>query len=414
MSRPTLSPARRCAYDALIEWEDTSRYAVDILDEFAHRRHLSPSDRGLAQDLLYGVIRHLYLLDGLIEVLRKGSIKPHTRQLLRLGLYQLFCTQIAEHAAVHETVELARPHERSLVNAILRTAQRQSTELQAEIATWSAEDRLSHPEFLIQRWTEQYGAEAAEALCVWNNEPAPVYARLNALARDTEALDRVRSQIEPSSLGAEFPDFFRMTGSVESDWIRQGLIYVQDPSTTLACRLLDPQAGETVLDACAAPGGKTSLLAAMMQNQNQLFATDSSESRLEKMRQNLQCLGIEKIHTRCIDWTQADAACDLPLFDAILLDAPCSNTGVMRRRIDVRWRLMERDFDFIARQQLVLLQSVATVLKPGGRIIYSTCSIDHTENEDVIASSGYSVEKTVTSLPWRDGYDGAFVAILRP
>lgn len=408
------SPARRCALDALTAWEDTSRYAADLLDDFARRQRLSPPDRGLAQDLLYGVIRNLYLLDELIERFRRGSIKPQTQNLLRLGLYQLFRSGIAEHAAVNETVSLARPHERALVNAILRSAQRQKEPLLAEIETWPLEDRCSHPDFLIQRWSAQFGAETTAELCRWNNEPPFVYARLNPLARDGEAFDRVRSETQPSSLGEECPGFFRIEGSPNSDWIREGLIYIQDPSTSLACRLLAPQPGETVLDACAAPGGKAALLAALMENRGTLVATDSSEGRLVQMRENLERLAVANADVRRLDWTDPAAAQDLPAFDAILLDAPCSNTGVMRRRVDVRWRLQDRDFERHARQQLALLRSVAKALKPGGRLVYSTCSLDRAENEEVVAASGFAVEATLSSLPWRDGHDGAFAALLRP
>ncbi len=408
------SPARRCALDALTAWEDTSRYAADLLDDFARRQRLSPPDRGLAQDLLYGVIRNLYLLDELIERFRRGSVKPQTQNLLRLGLYQLFRSGIAEHAAVNETVSLARPHERSLVNAILRNAQRQKGELLAEIETWPLEDRSSHPDFLIQRWSAQFGPDATAGLCRWNNEPPLVYARLNPLARDREAFDRVRSEAQPASLGGDWPGFFRVEGAPNPDWIRDGLIYIQDPSTSLACRLLAPQPGETVLDACAAPGGKTALLAALMENRGHLLASDSSEARLVQMRENLERLAVANAEIRRLDWTDPAAAKTLPAFDAILLDAPCSNTGVMRRRVDVRWRLQDRDFERHARQQLALLRSVAKALKPGGRLVYSTCSLDRAENEDVVSASGFAVEATLSCLPWRDGHDGAFAALLRP
>ena len=141
--------ARRCALEALTTWEDTSRFAADILDELARTMCLNPPDRGLAQELLYGTIRNLYLLDELIDRFCRGSIKPLTQNLLRIGLYQLFKTDIAEHAAVYETVKLARKHERSLVNAILRSAQRSKADLLKEMETWSLVSRYSHPAFLL-------------------------------------------------------------------------------------------------------------------------------------------------------------------------------------------------------------------------------------------------------------------------
>jgi len=406
--------ARRCALEALSTWEDTSRFASDILDDLSRSLRLSPPDRALAQEILYGTIRNLYLLDELISRFRRGSLNPLTQNLLRIGLYQLFKTEIAEHAAVNETVELARKHERSLINAILRNAQRKKPELLEEIETWPLEDRYSHPDFLVKRWIKQYDEPSVESFCRWNNEPPVVFARINSLARDREALDRVRSESQPSMVGDSFPDFFQVTGAPNPDWLREGLIYIQDPSTSLACRLLDPKPGEEILDACAAPGGKTALLAALMNNQGRIIATDNSPPRLDQLRENLQRLAVANAEVKQADWSAPETTENFPKFDAILLDVPCSNTGVMRRRVDVRWRIQERDLARQASNQATLLKSAISLLKPGGRIVYSTCSIDRAENEAVVEQSGLTVEKIVTSLPWRDGYDGAFAALLRP
>lgn len=406
--------ARRCALEALSTWEDTSRFASDILDDLSRSLRLSPPDRALAQEILYGTIRNLYLLDELISRFRRGSLNPLTQNLLRIGLYQLFKTEIAEHAAVNETVELARKHERSLINAILRNAQRKKPELLQEIETWPLEDRYSHPDFLVKRWIKQYDETSVESFCRWNNEPPVVFARINSLARDREALDRVRSGSQPSMVGDSFPDFFQVTGAPNTDWLREGLIYVQDPSTSLACRLLDPKPGEEILDACAAPGGKTALLAALMNNEGRITATDNSPPRLDQLRENLQRLAVTNAEVKQADWSAPETPANFPTFDAILLDVPCSNTGVMRRRVDVRWRIQERDLARQATNQSALLRAAVKLLKPGGRIVYSTCSIDRAENEAVIELSGLTVEKIVTSLPWRDGYDGAFAALLRP
>ncbi|MDF1738088.1 MAG: 16S rRNA (cytosine(967)-C(5))-methyltransferase RsmB [Verrucomicrobiales bacterium] len=406
--------ARRCALEALTQWEETSRYASDILTDLGGRFRLTPQDRALAQEILFGTIRNLYLLDTIIDRFRKGSLQSGTQDLLRIGLYQLFLTEIAEHAAVNETVNLSKKHEKGLVNAILRNAQRQKDEIIADIKTWPLEDQFSQPEFLIERWTEQYGAEAALSLCQWNNEAPKVYGRINALAPDKEALNRVRSETEPSLLGDDYPDFFVIEGPPNTDWLDEGLIYIQDPSTSQACSLLAPQPGEAILDACAAPGGKTALLAAMRGNEGRIVATDNVELRLEQMQENFKRLHLSNVEVALADWAfDAEEPFGGEKFDAILLDAPCSNTGVMRRRIDVRWRVQPRDFATSAKLQSTLIRNTARALKPGGRLIYSTCSIDRVENEEVIEASGMTIEKVVTSLPWRDGHDGAFAATLR-
>ncbi len=406
--------SRRVALEALTEWENTSAYAEDILADLASHYKITGPDRALAVEILYGTIRNLFLIDEIIDELRRGKIKSETQNLLRIGLFQIFLSGIADHAAVNETVNLARKHERGLVNAILRNALRQREQFEAAIPTWPLEDRFSHPGFLIERWEKQYGKEAAEALCAWNNQPPSNYARINTLATDKEALNRVRSETEPSLVGPDYPDFFSFDGAPDHDWLEAGLVYVQDPSTSRACRLLDPQPGERILDACGAPGGKAAYLAALSGNPELITVADSSGKRLDRTRGNLDRLGAGSASLLQIDWTNDELnSSAMEPFDAILLDVPCSNSGVIRRRVDVRWRLQEGDFERQAGLQQELLASTARFLKPGGRIIYSTCSIDEVENEHVIKRSGLQIEQTVSNLPWRDRYDGAFAALLR-
>lgn len=407
--------SRRVALESLIEWENTSAYAEDILSDLAGHYRLEGSDRGLAVEILYGTIRNLFLLDEIIDQLRRGKVKSETRNLLRIGLFQIFLSGIADHAAVNETVGLARKHERGLVNAILRNALRQREDFEAAIKEWPLADRFSHPEFLIERWNEQFGEEATAALCEWNNTPPKNYGRINSLAPDEEALNRVRSETQPCLVGPEFPDFFQFEGAPRREWIEEGLLYVQDPSTSLACRMLDPQPGERILDACGAPGGKAAYLAALCGSPSSITVADSSAARLERTRENLTRLHAGEAHLVHVDWTKDEEIPeDLGPFDAILLDVPCSNSGVMRRRVDVRWRLQTGDFERQADLQSSLLENVAKFLKPDGRLVYSTCSIDREENESVAEGSHLQVVSTASSLPWRDGHDGAFSALLRP
>ncbi len=406
--------ARSCALEALETWEDTSKYAEEILSDLATRYQLSSSNRGLAVEILYGTIRNLFLVDEIIDRLRRGRIKSETQNLLRIGLYQLFCTGIAEHAAVNETVNLARKHERGLVNAILRNAQRQKESLIADFQSWPLEDQYSQPSFLIERWEKEYGQENALAFCQWNNEVPKTYARINRLHPDGAAVNRVESETQASQVSPDFPDFFHFEGAPRQDWLEEGLIYVQDPSTSLACRLLDPKPGERVLDACAAPGGKSSFLSMQMRGEGSILATDNSKHRLERTEGNLSRLHASNVETQLVDWNNVgEIDGDLGLFDAILLDVPCSNSGVIRRRVDVRWRIQPGDFERQAELQSSLLENVAKLLKQDGRLVYSTCSIDSVENEEVVKGSGMSCEKVEKSLPWRDGYDGAFSALLK-
>tara|TARA_B100001093_G_scaffold14139_3_gene13062 strand:- start:2236 stop:3462 length:1227 start_codon:yes stop_codon:yes gene_type:complete len=406
--------ARKCALKALYTWEDTSIYADEILSDLAKNAQLSSADRGLAQEIFYGTIRNLFLVDEIIEQLRHGRIKPATQNVLRIGLYQIFCSGIANHAAVNETVNLARPHEKGLVNAILRNALRREEKIKDDIATWPLEEQFSHSGFLIERWEKQFGEKATRSLLKWNNTPPSVFARINSLAANKEALEKVKLETESYLLGKEYPDFFQLNGPPNTEWLNEGLIYIQDPSTSHSCLLLDPKPGEAILDACAAPGGKTGFIAQMMQNEGEILATDSSSQRLQQTRENLERLGASQVDIREADWTRDSSFPKDRKFDAILLDVPCTNSGVIRRRVDVRWRLQPDDFSRQAKLQGELLARVSEHLKPDGRIVYSTCSIDHEENEAVIESSGLQVEEVKRCLPWEDSYDGAFAALLRP
>jgi len=410
-----MCPARLVALLALEEWESGSRYAEAILDDRADRLRLSSPDRALARDVFFATIRNLSLLDTLIDRLRRGRLKTKTRNLLRIGMAQLFGSGIAPHAAVNETVELAKPHEKALANAILRAALRSRDDWLAEISQWPPAERFSHPAFLVDRWSAQHGEEAASALCAWNNTPPVNYGRIHDDGTRHETVERLRREVHEDLAGEAYPGFFRIHGAPDPGWLAEGLLYIQDPSTSLSCRLLDPRPGETVLDACAAPGGKTALLWEIMRGEGRLFATDKSERRLARVAENLARLRISGVTTAAVDWLSGPPPDgSLPLFDAILLDVPCSNTGVMRRRADVRWRLQPGDFARHAREQSALVAACRPYLKPGGRLVYSTCSIDREENERVVEETGIPVEKAVASRPWEDGFDGAYAALLRP
>jgi 16S rRNA (cytosine967-C5)-methyltransferase len=212
----------------------------------------------------------------------------------------------------------------------------------------------------------------------------------------------------------EHPHMLRV-GHLPAAWLEEGLCYVQDPSTLLACELLDPQPGETVLDACAAPGGKTTYLAELMRNEGRLVACDLYESRVERLRENLQRLGVTNAEPLVHDTMQMGGPLQPATFDRVLIDAPCSNTGVLRRRVDVRWRLTEEDFIRMPIQQLALLRRAAQVVKPGGVIVYSTCSVEPEENDHVVEQAlaqnpALKLVEVRRKLPFVDQVDGAFAA----
>jgi 16S rRNA (cytosine967-C5)-methyltransferase len=408
--------ARGVAFAALRGWRTKKQFADAIISQALSEAALQAVDRAFALELFYGVLRNLTLLNFWIRCLRARRVDPNLRDLLHLGLYQLFVAKTPDHAAVNETVELAAKHQRSIVNATLRSAARRRPELLKTTNDQPLETRASHPKFLIERWQKQFGANATEMLCEWNNQPPPIYTRINQLKISCQSfLERyrdARTQLNTYNF-VELPS----PGSA----LKSGDCYVQDPSTAIACELLRPQAGEKILDACAAPGGKAGYVAELMRNCGLLVACDREPQRLRLFKENLTRLGVQIVKIVCHDWTKPkiseEIASEAP-FDRILLDAPCSNTGVMRRRVDVRWRLKPTDFARMHVGQIEIACAVIPLLKPGGILVYSTCSLEREENENVVKDllqtmSILRLEEDRSSLPFRDHFDGAYAARLR-
>ena len=409
-------------------------FVEEILESTLARAHLSSPDRGLCQELVYGVVRWQAALDWLITQKTPGRTqKPALQQLLRLGLYQIFwLDRIPNHAAVNETVEQAKQSgfgpQAGFVNAILRGYLREfdaTKLLLADLKTSQPHIGFSHPEWLVTRWQKRWGAEKAARLMEWNNTPPKTFARVNALKFRNDGLK------DAGDLLTLWRDENVDYDFVRRDWFgenlmfelkshpplaklpsfQQGFFYIQDPSTLLAVRELSPQPGETILDLCAAPGGKLTYIAQLMNNQGTLMAHDTSLERLKWVEENCERLGVTMVKTVLpADLSQAIA-------DRILVDAPCSNTGVMRRRVDLRWRIRPEEIDRLRATQLDLLHQAAGQLKPGGTLIYSTCSLEPEENENVVqaflnAEPGFRLETQRELLPFADGTDGAFVARL--
>lgn len=411
--------SRAAVLAALEEWRDGRRFADAILADRLRSIGLAPADRAFATELFYGVLRNLTLLDFWIGQLRSGHLDHDSRDLLRLGLYQLFLLQTPEHAAIYETVELATRQNRGLINAILRNAVRGKAELLEQASAQDLSVRQSHPHFLVDRWRRNLGTLEAESLCEWNNRPAPMYARINRLKiSDDEFLAGVGSaRCADRTPQRDVPANFVSLANLPAEAISAGHCYIQDPSTAVAGTLLHPQPGERVLDACAAPGGKSGYLAELMKNNGAIVACDRDKHRVEVLRENLERLGVTMARCMHHDWTSGQPLQDATGFDRILVDAPCSNTGVMRRRVDVRWRLTPDDFPRMATLQTRIVRGVVSFLKPGGTLVYSTCSLEPEENEQVVERivrefPFFRLEEQKSVVPFRDDFDGAFAARL--
>lgn len=406
--------ARHLAVAALSEWRRKREFADAIIDRLLSRTKLAARDRAFAVELFFGVLRNLTSLDFCIGCLRAGRLETGARDLLRTGLYQLLLLSIPEHAAIYETVNVASERQRALVNGILRSACRRRSELIEKINSAPLDTRASHPPFLIERWQTSFGPQNTELLCAWNNRPAPIYARINKLKTGRESFIREHPNAKPL---AEVENFVELK-SLPMAALNRGECYIQDPSTAMPCVLLDPQPGEHMLDACAAPGGKIGYLAELMQNRGLIAACDREEKRVRLLTENLNRLGVSIGTVALHDWSTepfpTSIAKDTP-FDRILIDAPCTNTGVMRRRVDVRWRLGSDDFARMQKRQVTIARHVLPVLKPGGAFVYSTCSLESEENEGVVEGllkmePALQLIETRQCLPFRDGFDGAFAA----
>ena len=388
-------------------WAKGHDYADTLVERHAQRRQLSPADRRLLQAILFCILRHRRLLDHWIGILRKGKLDPETRDVLRVGLSQTLLLGFPDHAAVNETVESGKAAVRGLINAVLRKSIDSRKRLLDEIDDLPLPVAHSHPDWMFNRWKKAFGKQEAVALMEWNNQPATNYFRTNPLAPAPAEL--------PGTAVDGAPDFYQLEGSIPSELLASGAVYIQDPATRHSVELLAPQAGERILDACAAPGGKAFLIAAALGSAETLVCTDSNEKRLPRLQENLERLHAGKAEIACHDWTQPAPEEWHGSFDGILLDVPCSNTGVIRRRVDVRWRLQQPDIERIAITQRKILENALLCLKPGGRIVYSTCSIEAEENQDLVDAfiadhPELKLNGAKAVYPFSDQTDGAFAA----
>jgi 16S rRNA (cytosine967-C5)-methyltransferase len=432
-------------------WLATNERVDALLEQLAPV--LPPQERARAQHLFFGVVRWASSLEAALDGLMTRPPRTKVTAILMLAGFEMLETPSVDaeaageglaakivHHAVEKAKTVASAKEAGLINAVARKlaarlgerAAAQPVRTPVALAkTWA------HPLWLVQRWLKEFGIEATEKFLEWNQTPAPVYARWRAAG------------VSPPDFLAptRWSGFFSISAGRWDEVRRlaaEGALYLQDPSTRLCLELLAPQANETILDACAAPGGKSLFIADLMaarwsdlttsrservgdnalHQAGRVVALDEEGPRLTRLRENLgRAPKTVEVALMPGDLRKAGPSFfegfNLPAsYDAVLLDAPCSNTGVMRHRIDVKWRLQEGDFDQHAAQQFTLLRAAARLVRDGGRLVYSTCSIDAVENEQVAQrfareARGWKLERHVQAYPWIDGHDGAAAFLLR-
>lgn len=415
--------------------------AGDLLDPSFERRtsRLDARDRRWLRELVYGMLRRRAWLDAVLDArVRTGlaRVDAGVLDLLRLGAYQLLAMgSVPAYAAIAQTVELAkRAHGQGaakFVNAILRRIDRERAQLGVVLPDDTVEAlslELSHPEWLVRRWLARFGADETRALLIANNAEAPLIARPVGVsgAQLAAQLEAAGVRVEPAPL---LDDSLVLAGGLSSltelGAFQKGLFHLQDPASTLVTRYAEVAEGSTVADLCAAPGGKAIELA---RRAARVFASDVSPARLARVRAN-----VERLHAATVTPFVADARQPaVRAADAVLVDVPCTGTGTFRRHPDARWRLRPSDLAVLGMLQKQILRAAAGVVKPGGLLIYSTCSLEPEENDVPVDAfladnAEWRLEPPTAGtvpddvlddgrlrvLPQRHGTDGAFAARLR-
>jgi 16S rRNA (cytosine967-C5)-methyltransferase len=447
-----MTTARQVAADVLHRSRSRDAFAAELIDDALATANLSALDRRFLTQLVFGVIRRRGTLDALLKPFIQiplHAVQPRVWDVLHLGAFQLvFLTHIPKHAAVNETVELATPigspKARGFINGVMRRI--------AELVTDEFTDRpsmdavpfdnrryrklarsilpdlvaqpdayfaaaFSLPKWLADRWLDRYGAEEATRLGFWFNAPPPLWIRIHKLHTDREtyrlrlaaALIDAEPGEHPQSLRLPDPPAIRDLPGYDT-----GDFAIQDHSSMLPPSALGVQPGMHVLDLCSAPGSKTTHLAELMDNRGRITACDIDDRRLETVTALCQRLGVKGVETVLLKENQDPPAGP---FDAALVDVPCSNTGVLGRRPEVRWRLKPSEFEYLIRLQTRLLILASERLKPGGAVVYSTCSIEPDENRGVVKAvlrgmRGLKLEAEHESIPGKPS-DGGYWARLR-
>jgi len=445
------APARTAAYHAL---RAISSQGQDLPAALAHSRRMleDDRDRALTAEIVTGTTRWLRTVDFLIEhfagrPLRK--IDPEVVVILRLSTYQLLhLDRVPASAVVDDAVDLARaarkPSASGFVNAVLRSLLRQRHKLpppeRPDDGSREAQREYlgvthSHPDWLVDRWLTRHGFEAVEAWTRFNNETPALTLRVNTLRASVgdaaRALAADDVETEPSRYA---PDGLVVTAGKPLKRPADGLVFVQDEASQLVPLLVGAQPGERVLDLCASPGGKTIAIAAAMRDTGTIVATDVRSRRMDLLQQTVLASGARSVHVLRLGATGQLPF--MPVFNRVLVDAPCSGLGTIRRDPDIRWRRSEQDLPRLAAQQLELLLRAAAVVREGGRLLYATCSSEPEENEQVVdaflaASPGFELVDLAheplpeavlplidrrgmfRTLPFRDGLEAFFAAALR-
>ncbi len=421
------SNSRVVAAEMIGRWMETAEFPDRMMNRVG-------ADRAFMMEVVYGVAKWKRELEWVLKQCMKQMPGIPLRAHMMVGLYQiLHMDSVEPYAAVNETVAavkvFASQTDANFTNAVLRRVLREKAQVIAALNAQPPGIRLSHPEILVKRWSAAFGNKDTEALCEWNNRRAPVILRVNTQRiqmgdfRDRLASSGIRT--ESSAFDpARFCAPMRGIRVEDIPGFEDGWFMVQDPSTLMAVEMLDPKPQERILDACAAPGGKTVAIAELMGGGGTLTAMDIHADRMGYLNDNLARMSLDGV--RIIEGDMSECrrgGTGVPelaglLFDGILLDVPCTNTGVLRRRADARWRFSLERLGKVCETQRLILDGAAQRLRVGGRIVYSTCSLEAEEDESLITAwlkdnPNFELVRQRKLFPPKDGTDGAFAALLK-
>ena len=425
-------------------------YADILLANALDGAGIDDRDRALLTEIVYGTLRWRARLDAELKPYMRRQIErtdPFLRNLLRLSLYQLrFLDKVPAYAVLNEAVELAKQGRRSgpaaFVNAVLRGTLREGRAPMPPGSESACVAKLveqwSHPAWMIQKWLNIFGLEETTALLKSNNEPAPLALRVNRLKLTREQLvnqlGRERIEADSSKYSPHGVVLRSRLPVVRLPGFGKGCFQVQSEASQLVVFLLAPQPGERILDACAAPGGKATHIAEMMGDNGQVAAMDISKSGLNKIVENVSRLELRSITTSAADFTKPSPLSGNKPYDRVLVDVPCSGLGTLRSHPEIKWQRSEKDIQRLARLQTRILDHAARAVKPGGVLVYSTCTIAWEENENIVedflanhhefvleAAADYLPDQAKNmikgdyflALPHRHNTDGFFAARMR-
>jgi 16S rRNA (cytosine967-C5)-methyltransferase len=414
------SPARACAYRVLRQVTAEDAFADRAFRAEAERAGLDARDRAFAQRLAYGTIQRLRTVDHVVEALSSRPVDPEVLDALRLGVFQLmWMDSVPDRAAVDQTVELVKemsPHATGFANAVMRRAAREARGLVDRLPADSPV-ALSHPDWLAAMWTEALGPEEAVALMRADNEPAESSLRANELLTTRDDLLAALAERDVEARPAdELPEGIVVETPFDahgSDLFERGWLMPQSRGSMLVARVLDPQPGERVLDLCAAPGAKSTHLAALMRGEGEVVSVEANPTRARELEVNARRLDAAIVEVRHADAREPVASGD---FDRVLLDAPCSDLGTLQSRPDARWRKGPARVGELAALQGELLAAAVAQVRPGGTLVYSVCTIspqEGPEHVERLLQEHPELELSgdpIQLLPHRDGTDGFYVA----